>query len=408
MSNITHASIIPLVGGLSTSAKEVLKNDPEFALSWPAFEKNESHFRKNFPNVKYCTFSKENPDDSEIRGVLTQYGKVDILHAVPPCAGLSMLSASSGGTRNPQLKVGSDAHQNRWMHYTTDIALKHVKPKVFVFENAPGLMSSIGEGMRQYLKQKAEEYGYSMSIIFTNTLLHGIPQSRKRTFVFFWKDKYAPKFSWKKNDVESFSDYIKKADTSTQEHKIFASKVKLLDDPFMKFLVNIFQKNWRKELDSFASDRNLVSVGLFLRENNLFDRAIKWAQHNEPRLYRIVSHWKKKLDDGKGYWDSSPLFFKNHTNAIISKNIGIIHPTEDRWLSVREMMWMMGLPNSYSLQMEDNKIVGGWNVVCQNVPVCTGRDMIAFAKDFVEGKTIPSEKKFILENNLSQLTEDFR
>lgn len=409
MSKVTHAAIIPLVGGLSTGAKEALGSDPLYAFSWDAFSKNESHFRKNFPNTPYEIFSQENPNDSEIKKLITQYGPVDVLHAVPPCAGLSMLSASGGGTKNPKLKVGSDAHQNRWMHYTTDIALKHIKPKVFLFENAPGLMQKVGDGMRKYLKDKAEENGYSMSIIFTDTLLHGIPQSRKRTFVFFWRDKYAPSFSWSKKDRKDFSSYILGADKETPEHKIFPSNIPLLENPFMKFMKYKYKNNWRHALEEFTGKRNLVSLGLFLRENNMFDEVIFWSKANEKTLHRIVSYWKHKLSIGKGYWDSSPLFFKNHTNAIISKNIGIIHPIEDRWLSIREMMWMMGLPNSYSLDLtEDNKIVGGWNVVCQNVPTCTARDMILFAEKFVNGETTPSEKKFLIGNNIAQLQEDFK
>lgn len=408
MNNVTHAAIIPLVGGLCAGAKEALGENPLYALSWSAFGKNESHFKKNFPNTPYEIFSEEKPNDNEIRKLITQYGPVDVLHAVPPCAGLSMLSASGGGTKNPQLKVGSDAHQNRWMHYTTDIALKHIKPKVFLFENAPGLMQRVGDGMRTYLKNKAQEYDYSMSIIYTDTLLHGIPQSRKRTFVFFWRDKYAPSFSWSKKDRKDFSNYIAEADKRTPEHTLFPSNVPLLNNPFMKFMIHKYKNKWRDVLQEFATDRNLVSIGLFLREMKMFDEVISWASKNEKVLHRIVSHWKHKLEIGKGYWDSSPLFFREHTNAIISKNIGIIHPTEDRWLSIREMMWMMGLPNSYSLEIENGRIVGGWNVTCQNVPVCTARDMVNFAASFVRGETRSSEKRFIVGNNILQREEDFR
>ena len=60
------------------------------------------------------------------------------------------------------------------------------------------------------------------------------------------------------------------------------------------------------------------------------------------------------------------------------------------------------------LSVENNKIVGSWNIVCQNVPVCTARDMISFARDFVEGNTVSSGKSFILQNNLKRSLENFR
>ena len=53
------------------------------------------------------------------------------------------------------------------------------------------------------------EYGYSFSIIKTNSELHGIPQRRIRTFYFFWNTPTVPQMTWKNKSGKSFSDYLK-------------------------------------------------------------------------------------------------------------------------------------------------------------------------------------------------------
>ena len=402
---VTHASLVPLVGGMSLGAKEALGSDPIWSSSWSAFSKNESTFHKNFPNVPSKIFESEDAEVS-FDDLIKEYGRPNILHCVPPCAGLSLLN--NGGSKNSSVARGSNAHQNRWMRYCVENGLSKIKPDVLVFENAPGLMQNLGNEMRQYLKEKASQFGYSMSIIFTDTILHGIPQSRKRTFAFFWKSQHAPEFTYISKNRKSFSEFLKNKNKEkiTLEDSIFPCDWKLEEDPFMKFLIYKYKKNWRSEL--LKKEKNFISVGHFLKEENLLEEVRAWSEKREPKLFKTISHWIKKFSMGKGVWDGSPSLYTDHTNAIISKNVGIIHPNEDRWLSVREMMDMMAFPKDYSLSVENNKIVGSWNIVCQNVPVCTARDMISFARDFVEGNTVSSGKSFILQNNLKRSLEDFR
>ena len=73
--------------------------------------------------------------------------KVDIVGALPPCAGLSQLNTStnadSGSAR------GGDAVQNEWMYKSSRFVLEHVKPKVLWGENAPNLFTGAGQKVRE-------------------------------------------------------------------------------------------------------------------------------------------------------------------------------------------------------------------------------------------------------------------
>ena len=60
---------------------------------------------------------------------------------------------------------------------------------------------------------------------------------------------------------------------------------------------------------------------------------------------------RNKRAIGKGYWDDSPRFFDNSFGALMSKTMfTAVHPDEDRYLNIREMMHLMGLPNNFEIE----------------------------------------------------------
>ena len=58
---------------------------------------------------------------------------------------------------------------------------------------------------------------------------------------------------------------------------------------------------------------------------------------------------------GKGYWDDSPRFFGDSFGALMSKTMfTAVHPDEDRFLNIREMMHLMGLPHDFEIDNVKN------------------------------------------------------
>ena len=68
---------------------------------------------------------------------------MDYINSICPCAGLSMLNTST----NPRFSRGSDAEKNKWMFESAQYVFEKIKPKVFWGENAPGLFTTIGQGV---------------------------------------------------------------------------------------------------------------------------------------------------------------------------------------------------------------------------------------------------------------------
>ena len=102
------------------------------------------------------------------------------------------------------------------------------------------------------------------------------------------------------------------------------------------------------------------TVSKFLEQNNLEMECIKWLKKNYPNEtsakngtrthIKYIKGCINKRAMGLGYWDDSPRFFDKSFGTLMSKTIDhAVHPEEDRFLNVREMMHLMGLPHDYEI-----------------------------------------------------------
>jgi site-specific DNA-cytosine methylase len=193
MKNYKWGTIVPLLGGLTVAGKQVLGKDPDFLISYAPFADNERNVKANFPNVPHYLLDSENFGGFDINQ------NVDIVSAVCPCAGLSMLSTGSDEQR---------AGMNHWMMESAKFVTGKLKPKVFWGENAPGLYTSMGDNVRAELRDIAKQNGYTFSVYLTNTIYHGIPQYRRRTFYFFWKGDTIPYFKFFRTPYKTLGEYL--------------------------------------------------------------------------------------------------------------------------------------------------------------------------------------------------------
>jgi len=395
MNNIKYANIIPLVGGMTIANKKTVGHNPDFVVSYDAFGKNDSHIVQYLNEVPYHIIPEEGEDSISPSLKSEYYEKLDFVSTVCPCAGLSMLNNSTGSS----LSRGSDAAQNDWMYKSAEWVFENLRPKVFWGENAPGLYTSIGNGVRNRLKEMAANYGYSFSIIKTDTHLHGIPQHRRRTFYFFWRDTNAPILNWHKHQTPTLNEYLNQIPEDAQyQDKFFTRSTPVSDWKLYEFVLEKtgltdreFRKSYLGALYHYVSKRGWIND------------AIKWLDERYPDYEgeerKKLEHINKKLAEGRGFWDSSPFFVNDHVNAIIGKNMHVIvHPTKDRFLNIRECMWLMGLPHDFTLN-ENNEV---WNHIAQNVPVKTASDWTGEVLKFINGDLNDSGCDYIMQDNTTQ------
>ena len=93
---------------------------------------------------------------------------------------------------------------------------------------------------------------------------------------------------------------------------------------------------------------------------------------------------------------------KNYIGAFVVHYPHVLtHPVEDRYVTYREAMEIMGLPSNFEL-LEPQKSI---NHICQNVPYYTAKDMATEVKAVLEGERKFVNNKFIIQSNLQKKYE---
>ena len=379
-----YASVIPLIGGETLAMEAVFGKRPEYMLSYSPFANNDQHIVKYYKDeVPYILLDQT---DSY------KHKKVDVINTVCPCAGLSSLSHHSS----------SDSPTNDWMVKTTKRVLEEIQPKVFWGENAPRLASKMGEPIVKKLRKIASDNGYTMMLYKTKSLLHGLSQVRDRTFYFFFKGDRIPVFPFISRPHSKIEDDIRavKRDKSDPMSEL-GSKKKPSDDPFYTFVLEkmeggISHKKFVKKIDKSTNAMWYIeAAGISYSEVAEWFKANGVKQNWIDKCYRI----DKKLKTGKGIMRKLTELPKDYIGAFVGHYpICLAHPDEDRYLTIRECLSLMKMPDDFILQGGSRNL----NHICQNVPVTTAKDMAQAVKDYLEGKLDTITAPFAIIDNKSQ------
>lgn len=401
-SDITWASIIPLIGGQSIGVMNFLDDKlPEYVLTYPAFAKNDSHFynylrtRRDWTDEPIVIDSKTNVLMNSNDAKRMKY--VDIVNVVPPCAGLSGMSTISGG--------GCPA--NDWMYLSSEFVLKNIKPKVMFGENAPRLATNGGKQVRDRLFAIAKKYGYSVAFYKTSSVLHGLCQNRPRTFFFLFKSEFAPLLKYFKHEMVPFVDQIGPALDPNDKMACFVGKrgqpiIPTQDVHYKYLLEEIMHMSHPEFIAQLGANTKVID--LIAKLDGGFHKFIKWcAKNNMDKEQTRAEFAQAKMDSKMGFWQhgllATPL--SGPAQAFVSDAPwASIHPTEDRCLSIREGLRMMGLPDDFELLGAPRNA----NHMCQNVPVPTAYDMTDIAAAFVLDQLQCSGSDRIMVDNFKQVT----
>jgi len=419
--SISWAVIQPLNGGMAIGFEQEFGN-PKYVIS--NNDKNDTFYidyikkrNLNVPIIKMDWDLKEYYDNSEIsKEEFEKIKEVDVVCAVPVCAGLSMLNSQKAcpdkecdmGRGNP------DNVQNQNMYNITRYVLDKIKPKVYVFENAPTAYSNLGKGVLDRLRKIAKEYNYSVTIEKVDTYNHGIPQARKRTFVYFFKDENAYILNMEHSETPTlekfFETFISK--DATQQDEYVGNKDNR--DLVWQYVCEKYAKPKGMNVIEYArelikKDLNIFSILSIIKQLNDFEGLIKYIEEkieneedekekkNLQKFLRKIKHAKSKLDAGKSYWEFTNLFSLNGkaVNGIIGKSIPfLVHPNGQRAFSKREFLALMGMPNDYELKTKHFV-----SIVSQSVSVNTARHAAKNCKLFVEGKLRKAKTDFVKQDN---------
>ena len=379
-----YSSIVPLIGGETIAMQNVFGSKPEYILSYEGFENNDKHLLDYYNNkVDYHLVEND---------FWPKVNHTDVVNTVCPCAGLSSLSTTSN----------SDSSTNDWMRTSARHVLEHIQPRVFWGENAPRLASKMGSKVVNDLRAIGAEFGYTFSIFKTKSILHGLSQVRDRTFYFFWKGNKTPVFDYILRPHEKIEDTIRNVVHKPNDPmNIPANPNKPTDNAYYKYVLeeleggithSQFQDKIEKSINPLHYIEDIAGVK--------YDKVGQWMkQHGfEKEAVRCQTMYDK-LERGGNIMRRGPEIPKDYIGAFVGHYPNsLTHPDEDRYLTIREALTIMKMPDDFVLQGGRRNL----NHISQNVPVTTATDMARNVKLFLDGKLKMVETDFLVQDNKTQ------
>jgi site-specific DNA-cytosine methylase len=371
MTTYTHGHVIPLVGGSVLGATKALGSDPEWIASWGnTFGANDKYCLKYFDKVSYYELDED------------QYPAkyVDIVTCLPPCAGLSGANTTKNlpNGKNPR---GCNAPSNIHMLNGSEFTMSKIRPKAMIVENAPALYSSAGEEFAERINNLAQQYGYTMSLIKTTSLNHGIPQERTRSFFFLWQGNKVPVLAPIKKDFVPFHKFLKDGEFASSE--LVSNKPLPSSDHLWQFIESKYVGSTKQDILADVASKRMVSVWNVIYDSGWLEEACRVVK--DERMNRWLNYTLEKKNAGKNIMDGSMKLAWHRTQALMWKSLPMLmHPYEDRWLTVAEGLALMGFPSDYAKKVYIPTKHS--NVICQNVPCATAADWISEIAAALDGK----------------------
>lgn len=384
----THGHIIPLIGGSVIGTSQALDKDPEWIASWSnTFGANDKYCLEYYSHIPYY--------DLDTNNYPTQY--VDIITSLPPCAGLSMGNATSGDRgRNPR---GCNAPSNIHMLNASEYAMDKIKPLAIMVENAPTLYSAMGEPFAERINGLAKRYNYSMSLVKTSTIYHGVPQERTRSFFFLWKGSKAPILNPIRKEHRPFHEFMRVLEFADSE--LVNNKPAPSSDPLWQFIESKFPGLSKQEILERVASKGMVSVWNVIYNHGWLPEAAQVV--TDERAKRWLNYTLDKKNRGLNIMDGSTKLAWSHTAALMWKSLPhLMHPYEDRWLKTSEALALMGFPYDFSEKVSIS--TKNQNVICQNVPVVTAKSWVEEIVEALNGNRewVETEGRILRQSNVSK------
>ena len=213
-------------------------------------------------------------------------GELDILDGSPPCQGFSM-----AGKREL-----CDPRNQLYKEYIR--LLKGLQPKVFVMENVSGLVKGKMKLIFKDILTELKKAGYNVKVRLMNAKYYNVPQSRQRLI-----------FIGVRNDL------------------------------------NITPSHPKPESKPITVQQALKNV----KSNN---KEINWAfqKAQNSNIYPIIKKMKQ-WEDGSKYKQNSYFNLKrlslSQPSRTITKTIGLIHPIENRYMTISELKRCGSYPDNF-------------------------------------------------------------
>lgn len=263
-------------------------------------------------------------DDEVYSAFIAQARGVDMLMATPPCQGMSVANRKRGDEQARNSLV------TRAIKAVSDVA-----PRVFIFENVPAFLRTECTGLDGTNRPIGKEIGrvlgsnYSITSATVNLNCHGSPSSRTRSITIGtrWDTGIDPaELAPPRTDTPTLRDVIGHLPSLHEMGETAPDDVLHGFRPYDPRM-----RPWITGLPEGASAFD--NADPLLRPHRVIDGVVV------PNKKGAADKYKRLV------WDEPAKCIHTRNDTFSSQNT--IHPTDDRALSIREVMLLMGLDDSY-------------------------------------------------------------
>ena len=337
MENITDSEKKPirwvsfqsLVGGMMIGAEKAFGTTPLFTIDYEGPDKGNSsaylyyqneikhkNIRQLVLNGNLLSMATDFKSEEDEKFFQENCHDIDVVSAVPICSGLS--AANTVNDKSKGTQRGAAAQQNNNMYGVAKMTFERIKPKVFIFENAPALFTNTGKAVRDKLRDMGKEHGYVVTWVKTNTNKHANVQYRSRTFGIFWRADVTPQLEFVDKAHGSIKEYLadisKDASYNTDEWIINPN---ILNNGWYKYLKAKYPTNWREYLAT--SKRGFWE--------NFWDK----LDFTEIKPYGQVIWGNRTLQKADAYKHVTAMGFLNLRNEV-SDIKKLVYRAARRWM----------------------------------------------------------------------------
>ncbi len=307
-------------GGMATGAKQAgikiciaVENDAYAAQTYMKNHQDTTVVIEDIENVAEFKFNKKNEQV--------------VLFGGPPCQGYSYSNRKTRNSKNPK----------NWLFKEFLRCAKLTMPDWIIMENVPGLKRMDNGFFLKTICDDLHKLGYTPNVKILNAVDFGVPQKRERLFIVASKSGIVfefPEGNFINTPItvkDAISDLPTLVNGSMEDVLLYKTKAiskyaKLLRGGSKRVKQNYVSKN---------SDLVIERYRYIKQGNNWKDIPIE-LMANYKDFSRCHSSIYRRLNENE-----PAVIISNYRKSMI------IHPTENRGLSVREAARLQSFPDDY-------------------------------------------------------------
>jgi len=276
---------------------------------------------------------------STIEKALDQQGvspdQIDLVIGGPPCQGFSII-----GPRRLD-----DKRNGLFVEFMRVVEL--VKPRAFAAENVKGILSFASGVMPHFLDAIAHKMGYRLSFITVNAAHYGVPQQRERVIFMGLRSDEADRLGIEKLDTpkptakrvsvgDAISDLPKGLATpSPRAYRVDGQTAGgALGDPmeYPSEAITPYQREMRRN-SAFLTGHHTKGMS-----TQRYERVCSMAEGSTLPSKGRTNAWRRLNSNA----------YSHALQAHMGKDLKeFIHPTENRWITVREAARLQSFRDMY-------------------------------------------------------------